>query len=85
MIYFLWPKNLDLHNFADNDIFAVTCNNLMSLCQKLGKESESAIDWFRNNSMIANLDKFQATILNKDATVTHKLGIYDNEIKILNL
>ena len=57
----------------------------MSLCQKLGKESESAIDWFRNNSMIANLDKFQATILNKDATVTRKLGIYDNEIKILNL
>ena len=84
MIYFLWPKNLDLHNFAD-DIFAVTCNNLTSLCQKLGKESESAIDWFRNNSMIANLDKFQATILKDPTDVTHKLGIYGNEIKVLNL
>ena len=32
--------------------------------------------------MIANLDKFQARILNKNATdVTHKLRIYNNEIE----
>ena len=32
--------------------------------------------------MIANLDKFQAIILNKSATgVTRKLRIYDNEIE----
>ena len=48
----------------------------------LEKQSELAIDRFKNNSMIANTDKFQAIILRKDATdVTHKLRIYDNEIE----
>ena len=40
----------------------------------LEKESESAEDWFKNNCMIANPDKFQAIIMSKDASnVTHKL------------
>ena len=40
----------------------------------LEKESESAKDWFKNNCMIANPDKFQAIIMSKDASnVTHKL------------
>ena len=67
---------------ADDNTIAVTCNNLTSLCQMLKKQSELAIERFKNNSMIANTDKFQAIILRKDATdVTHKLRIYDNEIE----
>ena len=47
----------------------------MSPCQAFEKESESAIDCFQNNSMIANPDKFPAIILSKDAPdVTHKSG-----------
>ena len=77
---FLWLKHSDLHHFADT--IAVTCNNLTSLCQTLEKESESAVDWFKNNSMIANPGKFQAIILSKNATdVSYELRIYDNEIK----
>ena len=69
----LWLKNSDLHNFADDNTIVVPCNNLTSLCQTLEKESESAIDWFKNNSIIANTDKLQATILSENATnVTHK-------------
>ena len=79
---FLWLKNSDLHNFADDNTIAVICNNLTSLCQTLEKESESAIDWFENNSMIANPDQFQVLILSKNASdVIHKLRIYDNEIQ----
>ena len=68
---YLGLKNSDLHNFADDNTIAVTCKNLTSLCQTLEKESESAIDWFKNNSMIANPDKFQAIILSKHATDVH--------------
>ena len=69
----LWLKNSDLHNFADDNTTVVPCNNLTSLCQILEKESESAIDWFKNKSIIANPNKFQATILSGNATdVTHK-------------
>ena len=68
---FLSLKNSDLHNFVDDNSITVTCNNLTSLYQTLEKESESAIDWFKNNSMIANPDKFQAIILSKHATDVH--------------
>ena len=48
----------------------------------LEKEPESAIDWFKNNSMIANPDKFQAVILSKNAIdFTHKLRINNNKIE----
>ena len=79
---FLWLKKSDLHNFEDDNTIAVTCNNLTSLGQTLEKESESVTDWFKNNSMIADPGKVQAIILSKNATdVTHKLRIYDNEMK----
>ena len=41
-----------------------TCKNLNNLLRTLGKESESAVDWFRNNNMTANPNKFQAIIMN---------------------
>ena len=48
----------------------------------LKKELESTTEWFKDNSMTSNLDKFSAIILHKDTTdVTHKLRIYDNEIE----
>ena len=73
----------DLHNFADDNTIAVTCKNLNDLLRTLEKESESAVDWFRNNNMIANPDKFQAIIMNKrrENQITHTLKIYHNEIE----
>lgn len=76
----LWLKNSDLLNFVDDNTIAVIYNNLTSLCQTLEKESGS--DYFKNNSMTANFDKFLAIILSKNVTdVTHKLIIYDNKIE----
>ena len=49
----LWLTISDLHNFADNNTITVTCKNLNDLLHTLEKESESAIDWFRNNNMIS--------------------------------
>ena len=56
---------------------------LNDLLRTLGKESESAVDWFRKNNTIANPDKFQAIIVNKrrENQITHKLKIYNNEIE----
>ena len=59
---FLWIAKYDLHNFADNNNIAATCKNLNDT---LEKESESAVDWFRNNKMIANPGKFQANYYEK--------------------
>ena len=74
---FLLLTKSDLHNFAGDNTIAVTCKNLNDLLHKLKKESESAVDWFRNNNMIANPDKFQAIIMNKkrENPITHQLKI----------
>ena len=75
---FLWLTKCDLHNFADDNTITVTCKKLNDLLLTLEKESESVVDWFRNNSMIANPDKFQAIIMKKrrgNKKQTHKLKI----------
>ena len=76
---FLWLTKSDSINFADDNAIALTCKNLNLLLRTLEKESESAVDWFRNNNMIANPDKFQAIIMNKrrESHITHKLKIYN--------
>ena len=80
---FLWLTKSDLHNFADDNTIAVTCKNLNDLLRTLKKEPESAVDWFRNNNMTVNPDKFQGIIMNKrrENQITHKLKIYTNEIE----
>ena len=48
----------------------------------LKKESESAVNWFKQNEMIANAVKFQAIILNKKESETKdKLTIDNNDIE----
>ena len=80
---FFWLTKSDLDNFADDNTIAVTCKNLNDLLRTLEKESESAVDWFRNNNIIANPDKFQAIVMNKRRKnqIKHKLKIYNNEIE----
>ena len=80
---FLWLTKSDLHYFTDDNTIAVTCKNLNDLLRTLEKELESAIDWFKNNNMVANPEKFQAFIMNKrrENQITHKLKICKNEIE----
>ena len=80
---FLWLTKSDLHKFADDNIIAVTCQNLNDLLRVLEKESGSVVDWFGDNNMIANPDKLQAIIKNKrrENQMTHKLKIHNNEIE----
>ena len=62
---FFWLTKSDLDNFADDNTIAVTCKNLNDLLRTIEKESESAVDWFRNNNIIANPDTFQTIVMNK--------------------
>lgn len=77
-------KKLSWNNFAYHIIFAITCNHLGKLCQRLNIEPELPMDWFKSNKMIFNSDKFQAIILREDTPdVTKKLRICNNEIENL--
>ena len=54
-----------LYNFADDKATSVEASNTDDFLKILKEESESAVQWLRENNMVVNPDKFQATILQK--------------------
>ena len=54
-----------LYNFADDKATSVEASNTDDFLKILKEESESAVQWLRENNMVVNPDKFQAMILQK--------------------
>ena len=79
-------KNSDIYNFADDNAISVTSKKRETLLETLKNESESAVNWFRNNNMIVNPDKFQLILLQKSTkkVIQEKLQIRSNEFKSKN-
>ena len=75
-------KNSDIYNFADENTISVASKNRDTLKNK----SESAVNWFRNNNMIVNPDKFKFMLLQKfpKRIIQKKLQIDNNEIESEN-
>ena len=63
---FLFLKDVDLANFADDNTIYTANKSIEKLLEVLERESKSAIDWFKINDIIVNPDKFQAMILSSD-------------------
>ena len=63
---FLFINEVELANFADDNTLYTSKKDVEEVLKVLEKESKSAIDWFKINDMIVNLDKFQAMILSFD-------------------
>ena len=63
---FLFLKDVDLANFADDNTIYTANKSIEKLLEVLERESKSAIDWFKINDMIVNPDKFQAMILSSN-------------------
>ena len=63
--FLLWIENAELHNFADDNIISCTEKSLEELIKSLTSESEKAVQWFKENMMIVNPDKFQAIIIDR--------------------
>ena len=60
---FLFIKEADLANFADDNTLYVSKKNLAEVLEVLERECETAINWFKENNMIVNPDKFQTMII----------------------
>ena len=54
-----------MHNFADDNSLSAAAKTVTELKNTLQSESEVIINWFKNNKMIVNPEKFQAIILDK--------------------
>ena len=62
---FLFIESSSTYNFADDNTLSAWANTISDLVHKLESDSNIAIEWFKMNKMIVNLDKFQAIVLNK--------------------
>ena len=73
----------DIYNFADNNSLSVIAENRGEILNVLCQESELAENWFKENSMIVNPDKFQSMILDKQDknNISSELNISGNKIK----
>ena len=58
-------KMSELYNFADDYTISTASKNMSHLIETLEKESETAIEWFNQNKMIVDQDKFQAMLPEK--------------------
>ena len=79
-------KNSDIYNFADDKTISVASKKRDTLLETLKNESESEVNWFRNNNVIVNTNKFQLMLLQKSTKklIQEKLQIDSNEIKSKN-
>ena len=85
--FFFFLCNVSVHNFTDDNTlssFARTVKNLVSI---LKSGSSCAINWFRDNSMIVNPDKFQAILLdirNSDLHLNENITIDKENVKVVS-
>ena len=60
---FLFIENCDLCNYADDNTLSFSSNTLEVLVQTLQTDAKASINWFKNNYMQANADKFQVMFM----------------------
>ena len=64
MMYIFEKTNIN--NFADDNTLSTHANSIEQLVLDLEEDSAKAIDWFKDNHMIANPDKFKAIIIDRN-------------------
>ena len=62
-IFFLLGS--DLHKFADDNTVTAVVETIQGLINSLEVKTNNAIEWMKDNNMIANPDKFKAIVLTK--------------------
>lgn len=80
IISFYGSNTQDLPNFAYDNIIVVIWSNTKNLPRTLEIEVEPAVDWFKDNHVTSDLDKFYG----KKEISVKKLKIYNKEIKESN-
>ena len=77
---FYFVSKGDLYNYSDDNCISVSHQNISVLSKQLENETRVMVEWFAENSMKANAEKFQGLILtgsrnNTDVQVS--LGVVD--------
>ena len=60
-------RKVSVQNFADDNTLSSFARSVMLLVEILVAESQNAIKWFSENTMIVNPDKFKSIIIQKQS------------------
>ena len=89
---FLFVKNCDLYNYADDNTLSKSHPSLATVVKSLEEDSNHLISWFSTNKMQANPEKFQAiaigTKTHNNNTTFNLNGVHincDDEVKLLGV
>ena len=86
-VFFFFLCNVSVYNFADDNTLSSFARIVKNLVSILESESSCVINWFRDNSMIVNPDKFQAILLDKrnsDLYLNENITIDKENIKVVS-
>ena len=75
-------KNASLYSFADDNTITASEKDKTFLKETLQDEVEIAIQWFKDNFMIANLGTFQAMVINRFGKMENKHEMRNENKKI---
>ena len=81
-IFFLLGS--DLHKFADDNTVTAVVETIQGLINSLEVKTNNAIEWMKDNNMIANPDKFKAIVLTKTDHNTVGIRLEFSEKTILS-
>ena len=82
---FLFIKEAKLANFADDNTIYTESRDIDTLLKLLEEESKTAINWFKENEMIVNPNKFQAMVVGRGKEIQNEYTLNINDEKIKNL
>ena len=72
---FLTDIESKIFNYADDNHLSNNCKNVSTLISSMENYSAKAINWFSENGMDANPDKFQFLTLDKNGLVPSSITI----------
>ena len=89
---FLFIEKCQLYNYADDNSLDSSSENLIGVLSNLRCHGRKAIEWFANNGMQANPDKFHFMLFSPKPTAQQVLRIRDDtslmseaEVKVLGV
>ena len=83
---FFFVSDVSLQNFANDNTLSAFAETILEMIDVLQSGSEIIIDWFKNNKMIVNPDKFQAILLDKRKSdhKNQRIVVENQNIKVLS-
>ena len=75
-------ENAELHNFADDNTISCSEKFLEGLIKSLTSKSEKAVQWFKENMIVVNPDKFKSIIIDRKNQQNNHTSTKTNDVNI---